>query len=116
MRALKAVWAWVKKYPWAIVVAAASALTALALLLSRRNQVASLDDAVQIRAAVREVARKEGAARALEARADAKAEDVTALRRDIAASKKRIMEIYNAQPLDDKSDDVVARMFTAAGF
>jgi hypothetical protein len=78
--------------------------------------VSSFDDAVYVRATTREIARKEADARVLEARADVKAEQVAALRREIAASKKRVMEIHNAQPLDDKSNDDIARMFTAAGF
>ncbi|MGW8177449.1 MAG: hypothetical protein ACWGQW_01415 [bacterium] len=116
MKVLKAIWAWIKKYPWAVIVAVAGVLGAIALLLSRSNQVSSLDDAVQVRAAAREIARKEARAQALEEQGDAKLSEVIALRQEINASKKRVMEIHNAESLDGKSDDDIARLFTAAGF
>ena len=116
MTFFKKVWAWIKKYPWALLVALVSLAGAALLLLSRQNSVESLDDAVQIRAAVREIARKEARARELEAQADSMAPEVERLKEEIAASKKRVMEIHNAEPLQDKSDDDIARLFSDAGF
>ena len=107
---------WLKEHPWAIVVALASILGALLLWKSTGNAVGSLDDAIQVRAAAREIAAKEARAATLEEQADAKGENVTALRREVAASKRRVMEIHNAEPLDDKNDDEVAALFTDAGF
>ena len=82
---------------------------------SARNAVGSLDDAVQVRAAARQIAAKEARAAALDEQADGKSEQVKALRREVAASKRRVMEIHDAEPLDDKSDDEVADLFTRAG-
>ena len=112
----KRLWQWIKDHPWAILVALGSVLGALLLWKSAGNAVGSLDDAVQVRAAAREIAAKEARAATLEGQADAKAEDVEALRREVAASKRRVMEIHNAEPLDDKSDADVADLFSAAGF
>lgn len=116
MKYLKAIWAWIKKYPWALIVAFVGIAGATFLLLSRSNNVASLDDAVQVRAAVREIARKEARAKALEQEADVDGAEVLRLKREVVASKKRVMEIHNAESLDDKSDIDIARLFTDAGF
>ncbi len=110
----KRFWQWIKDHPWAILVALGSILGALLLWKSAGNAVGSLDDAIQIRAATREIAAKEARATALEEQADAKGSDVTALRREVTASKRRVMEIHYAEPLDDKSDDEVAVLFSAA--
>ncbi len=109
-------WQWIKDHPWAILVALGSVLGAVVLWKLGRNDIGTLDDAVQVRAAVREIAAKKARAAALEEQADAKAEDITALRREIRASRRRVMEIHDAEPLDGKSDDEVAALFTLAGF
>lgn len=109
-------WKWVKDHPWALLVAFASVLGALALWKSSGNKVASLNDAIQVRAAAREIAAKEGRADLLAEQADARGSDVSALHREVAASKRRVMEIHAAEPLDGRSDAEVAALFTEAGF
>jgi len=113
---LTTIWGWIKKYPWALIVALAGIIGATALLLSRTNNVSSLDDAIQVRAAVREIARKEARAKTLEQQADADSVEVEALKREVVASKKRVMEIHNAKSLDGKTDADIARLFADAGF
>jgi hypothetical protein len=116
MITVKLIWNWIKTHPWAIIVALVSSIGAFFLWKASSNEVASLDDAIQIRAATREIARKEMQAQMLESMGDSKKEEVDNLRQKITASKKRVMEIHNDAPLDDKSDDDIARLFTLAGF
>lgn len=113
---LKRVWTWIKDHTWGVLAAFAGVLLAVFMWKSGRNQIGSLNDAVQVRAAVREIAAKEARAQALEEQSDTKGEEVNALRREIAASKRRVMEIHNAQPLDDLDDSEIATLFSASGF
>lgn len=113
---MKKAWAWLKDNIWAPIVAVLAVFGAWLLWKNRTNAIASLDNAVEVRAAVRDIAAKEARAKVLEEQSDASGEEVAALRRQIAASKRRVMEIHNAEPLDDKSDADVAALFTDAGF
>ncbi len=116
MTFLKVIWKWLKKYPWAFIVVFGSATGALFLLASKANQISSFDDAVQVRAAAREIVRKEARVKELLGQENVNIVEMVALKSEIAASKKRIMEIYNATSLENESDDDIARLFTAAGF
>jgi len=107
---------WLKDNPWAIIVALGSVLGAVLLWKSTSNSIGTLDDAVQVRAAAREIARKEARAQALAERADVDGKEVQAIRQEIIASKKRVLEIHNAEPLEGKTDEEIAAAFTAAGF
>ena len=112
----KRAWSWIKDHTWGILAAFGGVFLALLAWKAASNKIGSLNDAVQVRAAIREIAAKSARADALEEQADAKGEDVTALRREIAASKRRVMEIHDATPLDDLDDSEVAALFSASGF
>lgn len=113
---MKKVRTWIKDHTWGILAAFGGVILAVFMWKASGNKVGSLNDAIQVRAAAKEIAAKEARARLLEEQADAKAEDVAALRREIAASKRRVMEIHDAEPLDDLDDSEVAALFSSSGF
>ncbi len=87
------------------------------LLISRRNNIKSLEAAKEARATARTIAAKEAEARVLVTQADSRQEDIDAIKEDIAASKRRVLEINNGAPLpEEMSDDDVADLFTNSGF
>jgi len=109
-------WKWTKEHVWAVLAAAGGLLLAILLYLNRRNSISSVSDAVAVRGALKDIAAKEARARLLHEQGDAAKPEVERLESEIAASKRRVLEINNAEPLDNRSDDDVARLFTDAGF
>ena len=79
------------------------------------NKIASLEDAVAVKATMVKVAKAEGKAEALEAQADEVSEEREELKREIAASKKRVVEIHEGKPIEGMSDDEIAKMFSSSG-
>jgi hypothetical protein len=107
---------WLKKYPWAIIVALGSVLGAIAILISRENQVSSIDGAVQIRAAIREIAKNEASVLDLEKKDLEKKVEIEKIEKEIASSKKRVLEIHKGEDLSEKSDEDISRLFNISGF
>ncbi len=96
--------------------AIAGVFGAILLWKSSSNGIGSLNDAIRVRADATAIVAKEARAKQLVTMADGKAEEVSALRKDIAASKRRVMEIHDDEPLGDKSDSEIALLFTTSGF
>ena len=82
---------------------------------SKANRTRSMEEAIQVRAAQREIAIKEGRAAELVRQADARQEDIDEARAEIAAAKKRALEIYQGESLEGKTDEEIAIIFTASG-
>jgi hypothetical protein len=116
MDTLKKIWEWIKKYPWTIIVAIASTIGAILLWKASSNNIESLDDAIQVKAAIREISRKEGKIKTLEELGDLKKTEIESIKKDIIVSKKRVLEIRNAESLEDKSDDEIAAIFSNSSF
>lgn len=114
MNKLKKVGAWLGKNVWAVVVGVLGLLLAAAAWALRRSAPGdSSEDVAQARA---EIAAKEARAAALEEQGDAAGSEVERLRAEVEASKRRVVEIHAGEPLEGKSDDEIADLFTRAGF
>lgn len=108
-------WAWLRDNPMAVVGMLGAVLGAWFMWKRTTNQIASLEDAVQVQAAKVSVAKKIAKAEVLEARADDTEAEVKELKRDIVASKKRAIEIHKGTTVEGKTDEQIAIMFSAAG-
>lgn len=115
MTVLRAIWKWLKDNPWAIIAALLSVGAAYLLFKRKDNQIADLKDAVAVVNTRKVIAVNEAKADAIKASADAKEDDIKKLDKEIAASKRRVMEIHNGESLEGKDDDEVATLFSAAG-
>jgi len=110
------IWLWLKKNPLALVAALSSALGAFLVYRSTKNKVASLEDALEVEAGRRRIAGREAEAKLLRRQAEEKEPEIQKAEKKIAESKRRVMEIEQGQPLEDKSDAEIAKAFTDAGF
>ena len=115
MAVLRAVWKWLKENPWAIIVALLSVGSAYLLLKRKDNKIADLKDAVAVENTRKVIAANEAKAEVIKANADAKDEDIKKLDREIAASKRRVMEIHEGESLEVLNDAQVAALFSSAG-
>jgi len=113
---MQKIWKWIKENPWALIVAIVSTLGALFLWKASSNNIESLDDAIQVKAALREISRKEGKAEVLEEWGNLKKKELNLVKHDITLSKKRVIEIHNAENLDGLSDIEIANVFSDSGF
>ena len=115
MTFLRAAWKWLKDNPWAIIVALLSVFSAYFLLKRKDNQIADLKDAVAVENTRKVIAANEAKAEVIKANADAKDEDIKKLDKEIAASKRRVMEIHKGESLEGKSDADIAALFSDSG-
>lgn len=117
------VWGWIKavgKWLWSHPVAIASMVGvfvgAIFVYRSQKNKIASLKDAVEVQKARALISKNTAKAEALEQRAAERDEKVEGLKKEIAESKRRVVEIHEQKPIGELNDDKVAEMFSDAGF
>jgi hypothetical protein len=108
---LKRIWTWIKENPWALLVALGGIFSAYLILKSKENKISSLQDAVAVQSTLKKIAADEAKAAVLKESADAKEDDVKALDKRIADSKRRVVEIHEGKRLEGMSDEDVARLF-----
>lgn len=106
---------WLWSHPVALAGAVGMLVGAVFMLRSKRTQIGSLKDAVEVQRIRANVARNVAKAEALTERADASAQEAEALRSEIAASKRRAAELAHATNLEGKTDDEIAKLFSDAG-
>jgi hypothetical protein len=106
---------WLWSHPVALAGAVGTFVGAVLMVRSKKNQIGTLKDALEVQRIRADVARKEGQADALTARADVNAKEVDALRGEIAASKRRAAELAHATDLKGKTDAEIAKLFSDAG-
>lgn len=108
------------KWLWAHPVALAGAIGALVgavlMVRSKKNQVATLKDALEVQRIQAAVAHDEAQAELLTEQAGVHAEEVKALQSQIVASKRRAAELAHGTDLAGKSDDEIVQLFNDAGF
>lgn len=116
MDKVKAAWAWLKANPRAALAFVAALFSAWLLWKFRRGRMASLADAITVKNEATAIAEKQGRATQMFIQGDAESEEAKKLEAEIVASKRRVVEIYNGESMEGKTDAEVARAFTAAGF
>lgn len=112
---IKAAGRWLLDNPLAIAGMVGAVIGAWFMWKRSSNKIASLEDAVAVKATMVKVAKAEGRASALDDQADEVAEEREELKRSIAESKRRVAEIHEGKRLEGMSDDDVAELFTQAG-
>lgn len=109
--------AWLWAHPAALAGALGAIVGAVLMVRSKKNQVSTLKDALEVQKIKASVARDEATAELLTEQADVHADEVKALQLQIAQSKRRAVELASAKPLDQSAtDDEIAKLFTDAGF
>lgn len=106
---------WLWSHPAALAGAVGALVGAVLMVRSKKNQVSTLQDALEVQRIKTSVARDEAQAELLTERANVHADEVTALRQQIAQSKRRAVELVHAKPLDGASDEEIAKSFSDAG-
>lgn len=113
---LKQAYDWCAKHPKAVIAFVSLALGAYLMWRFNRGKMTSIGDAVEVRRATKEIAIKQGRATELYMQGQAAGEESKKLEAEIAESKRRVVEIHQGEPMEGKTDDEIARAFTAAGF
>jgi hypothetical protein len=86
------------------------------MVRSKRNQISTLQDALEVQRIKASVARDEAQAELLTEQANVHASEVAVLRQQITQSKRRAVELASARPLDSgASDEEIAKLFSNAG-
>ena len=127
MTALAAAWNWTKgaahsiaewfqKNPGALFALLGAAVGAFFVYRSSKNRIAALEDALEVEANRRKVAKLEAQAETLEKQAEAKEPEVKRLKAEIATSKRKVAEIEAGEKLEGLTDEEIAERFTNAGF
>jgi hypothetical protein len=106
---------WLWSHPVALAGAVGTVVGAVLMVRSKKNQIDRLSDALEVQRIRANVAGNEAKAEALTAQADHSAQEVAAIRTDIAASKRRAAELAHATNLEGKTDAEVAKLFSDAG-
>jgi|SRR5690606_1683609 len=109
-----AVWLWER--PVALAATIGSILGAFFMWRSKRNQVASLKDALEAKKFEKEIARHEATVELLKKQAGALDPRIEQLKKEINSSKKRVVEIREGRRLDDATDEEIAKLFSDSGF
>lgn len=107
------------KWLWSHPVALAGAVGALAgavlMVRSKKNQIATLKDALEVQRIQTSVAHDEAQAELLTEQAGVHADEVKAIQAQITASKRRAAELAHGTDLQGKSDAEIAKLFSDAG-
>jgi hypothetical protein len=106
---------WLWAHPVALAGAVGTLVGAVLMVRSKKNQIGRLSDALEVQRIKTQVAHDEAKAEVLTERADEHAEEVAALRVQITDSKRRAAELAHAKPLEGKTDDEIAKLFSDAG-
>lgn len=106
---------WLKENPLALASMLGAVVGAFFMWKSNKNKIASLEEAVEVQAHKRKIAVKTTEAKMLEERADSREPEVKELKKEIAKSKRRVVELSEAKDLGEKSDEEVADLFTNSG-
>lgn len=106
---------WLWENPIALGLMIGGVIGAWFVWKSKKNQIASLEDAVAVEATRRKIAKSEARAELLEKSAAAREPEVQALKEEIATSKRRVLELRMGSDLSELSDAEVARIFTESG-
>lgn len=112
---LKAAASWLWSRPVVLVAGAGALIGAWLMWRSNKNKIATLEDARQVQELKAKIARDEARADLLEKQAEAREPEVKALKAEITASKRRVLEIHEGQTTEDMSDEDVADLFTRTG-
>ncbi len=114
---LKLLWTWLVHNPMKVLAGVFSFVLGVALWrLRTENKSATMSDVLTERKLTKAVAEKEAMAVDLISQGDDKHEEVERLRQEVAASKRRVVEIRKGVSTEGKSDEEVAELFTGAGF
>jgi hypothetical protein len=108
-------WAWIKKWWAALVGGAAVILGVLFVLLRRGGGGLPIGDVLKLQRETREIARKEGRAAELVRAADGREAEADTLRREVAESKRRVLEVQHGPVIKEMDDDQVADLFRRSG-
>jgi len=112
---LKAAWAWILDNPVAVAATLGAVLGAYLMWKSKKNQVASLEDAVEVQTTLRKVAKDEARAKLLAEQAEAADPEIKAVEERIQSHKRKIAEIRTGESLEGKPDEEVARILSDSG-
>jgi uncharacterized protein HemX len=113
---LRACWTWLLKNPIALVSALSAGFGAWLVYRSRKRTVPSLESALEIQAHTRKIAKHDTEAARLVGRAGDHNAEIDRLRAEIAASKRRVVEIEHQRSIVEMSDVEVAAAFTHLGY
>lgn len=120
---LSNIWSWIKsaaKWIWSKPIILASIIGAIVggffIYKSSKNKIDSLKDAVEVQKAKSKIAKNTAKVESLEKRADEKAKKAKELKNEIAASKRRVVEINEQKSVEGMNDDEVAKLFSDSGF
>jgi len=107
---------WLWSHPVALAGAVGAIVGAALMVRSKKNQVATLKDALEVQRIQATVVRDEAQAELLTEQAGVHAQEVKALQAKIVASKRRAAELAHGTDLAGKSDDEIVQLFNDAGF
>lgn len=111
--AVAAKWLW--SHPAALAGMVGTLIGAVLMVRSKKNQISTLKDALEVQRIKTTVVRDEAQAELLTEQADVHAEEVKALQAQIGASKRRAAELAHATDLQGKTDAEIAKLFSDAG-
>lgn len=107
---------WIRDNPIALAGVIGAAIGGFLMWKRYKGKVATLEDAVAIQATKRKIAKHETRAKMLEASADAREPEATALKKQIAESKRRVVEIQHGPAATaSMNDEQIAKLFTDSG-
>lgn len=106
---------WLWSHPVALAGAIGALVGAVVMVRSKKNQIATLKDALEVQRIQASVAHDEAKADLLTEQADVHAEEVKVLQSQITASKRRAAELAHGTDLQGKSDAEIAKLFSDAG-
>lgn len=107
---------WLWKNPLVLVGMIGAAVGAWWVYQSSRNKIGELEDALEVQAIRTRVAKKEARAELLQKQADEVEPEVEKLKKEVADSKRRVMQIEKQEALEGMDDNEIADAFTEAGF
>ena len=113
---IRAIGLWLWRNPLVLVGMLGAAVGAWWMYQSSRNKIGDLEDALEVQAIRKRVAKKEARAELLQEQADEVEPEVEKLKQEVADSKRRVMQIEKQEDLEGMDDDEIASAFTEAGF